>query len=347
VIFGLVDIVKAKLHSLGGPTGISDDWGARAKKLIVHINEARARRAGVSNFDIAISLQTALTGFDTTEFREDDKVIPVTLRSVAADRSDLGKLESLNVFSQATGRSVPLQQVADIEVVWEPANIRRRNRLKTVTVQADLEPGVTAIEVINQLTPWLEEQQSQWGIGYSWEFGGEYETTIDANESIMVKLPVAALVIVLLLVGQFNSIRRPAIILITIPLGIIGVVIGLIVLRSYFGFMTLLGIIALSGVVINNAIVLLDRIRIEIEENGLEPQRAVVESAQRRLRPILLTTGTTIGGLIPLYLGGGPMWEPMSVAIMSGLLFATVLTLVFVPVLYSLFFKVRYRNFEY
>jgi multidrug efflux pump subunit AcrB len=347
VIFGLVDTVKAKLHSLAGPTGISDDWGARAKKLMVRINEARAQRAGVSNFDIAVSLQTALTGFDTTEFREEDKVIPVTLRSVAADRRDLGKLESLNVFSLATGRSVPLEQVADIEVAWEPANIRRRNRLKTVTVQSDLEPGVTAIEIINQLTPWLEEQQSSWGLGYSWEFGGEYETSIEANESIMVKLPIAALAIVLLLVGQFNSYRKPAIILITIPFGIIGVVIGLIVLRSYFGFMTLLGIIALSGVVINNAIVLLDRIRIEIEDNGLEPQRAVVESAQRRLRPILLTTGTTIGGLIPLYLGGGPMWEPMSVAIMSGLLFATVLTLVFVPVLYSLFFKVRYKDFEY
>ncbi len=347
VIFGLVDTVKAKLYSLAGPTGISDDWGARAKKLVVRIDEARAQRAGVSNFDIAVSLQTALTGFDTTEFREDDKVIPVTLRSVAADRSDLGKLESLNVFSQATGRSVPLEQVADIEVAWEPANIRRRNRLKTVTVHSDLEPGVTAIEIINQLTPWLEEQQSSWGLGYSWEFGGEYETSIEANESIMVKLPVAGLAIVLLLVGQFNSFRRPAIILITIPFGIIGVVIGLVVLRSYFGFMTLLGIIALSGVVINNAIVLLDRIRIEIEENGLDPQRAVVESAQRRLRPILLTTGTTIGGLIPLYLGGGPMWEPMSVSIMFGLLFATVLTLVFVPVLYSLFFKVKYRGFEY
>jgi len=347
VIFGLVDTVKAKLHSLSGPTGITDDWGARAKKLMVRINEARAQRAGVSNFDIAVSLQTALTGFDTTEFREDDKVIPVTLRSVAADRSDLGKLESLNVFSQATGRSVPLEQVADIEVAWEPANIRRRNRLKTVTVQSDLEPGITAIEIINQLTPWLEEQQSSWGLGYSWEFGGEYETSIEANESIMVKLPVAGLAIVLLLVGQFNSFRRPAIILITIPFGIIGVVIGLIVLQSYFGFMTLLGIIALSGVVINNAIVLLDRIRIEIEENGLDPQRAVVESAQRRLRPILLTTGTTIGGLIPLYLGGGPMWEPMSVAIMFGLLFATILTLVFVPVLYSLFFKVTYKGFEY
>jgi multidrug efflux pump subunit AcrB len=130
-------------------------------------------------------------------------------------------------------------------------------------------------------------------------------------------------------------------------MGIIGVVIGLVLLRSYFGFMTLLGIIALSGVVINNAIVLLDRIRIEIEDNGLDPARAVVESAQRRLRPILLTTGTTIGGLIPLYLGGGPMWEPMAVTIMFGLLFATVLTLGLVPILYSLFYRLNYREFEY
>jgi multidrug efflux pump subunit AcrB len=347
VIFEIVDAVKAKLHTLAGPTAISDDWGARAKKLMVHINEARAQRAGVSNLDIAISLQTALTGFDTTQFREDDKVIPVTLRSVVADRRDLGKLESLNVFSQATGRSVPLEQVADLEVAWEPADIRRRNLLRTVTVQSELEPGVTAMEIINQLTPWLEEQQASWGLGYSWEYGGEYETSINANQSIMVKLPIAAMIIVLLLVSQFNSIRRPVIILITIPLGIIGVVIGLVLMRSYFGFMTLLGIIALSGIVINNAIVLLDRIRIEIDENGLEPQRAVVESAQRRLRPILLTTCTTIGGLLPLYLGGGPMWEPMAVAIMFGLLFATGLTLGVVPVLYSLFFKVVYRGFEY
>ena len=131
----------------------------------------------------------------------------------------------------------------------------------------------------------------------------------------------------LLLVGQFNSIRRPLIILVTIPLGLIGVVVGLVVMRSYFGFMTLLGIISLAGIVINNAIVLLDRIKIEIDDNGLSPQRAVVEAAQRRLRPILLTTFTTLGGLLPLYLGGGPMWQPMAVAIMFGLVFATGLTL--------------------
>ena len=141
--------------------------------------------------------------------------------------------------------------------------------------------------------------------------------------------------------------RRPVIILITIPLGMIGVVIGLLVMRSYFGFMTFLGVISLAGIVINNAIVLLDRIKLEREVNGLSAQRAVIESGQRRLRPILLTTVTTLGGLIPLYLGGGPMYEPMAVAIIFGLLFATVLTLGVVPVLYSLFFKVNFRDFEY
>jgi multidrug efflux pump subunit AcrB len=123
--------------------------------------------------------------------------------------------------------------------------------------------------------------------------------------------------------------------------------VGLLVMKSYFGFMTLLGVVSLTGIVINNAIVLLDRIKIEIEENGLDPQRAVVQAAQMRLRPILLTTATTIGGLIPLYLGGGPMWEPMAVAIMFGLLVATVLTLGVVPTLYSLFFRVRYKGFKW
>jgi multidrug efflux pump subunit AcrB len=163
----------------------------------------------------------------------------------------------------------------------------------------------------------------------------------------MAKLPIAGLIIVLLLVGQFNSIRKPLIILITIPMGIIGVVIGLLVARSFFGFMTLLGIIALSGIVINNAIVLLDRIRIEIEDHGRPANDAIIEAAQRRLRPILLTTITTMGGLVPLWLGGGPMWEPMAVSIIFGLAFATVLTLGFVPVLYSLFYGTVENLFPY
>jgi multidrug efflux pump len=345
VLFSIVEALKAKLADIPGTKLVNDDWGARVKKLLVNINEARARRAGVTNRDIAMSLQGVLKGFVTTEYREEDKAIPITLRSVAADRKDIGKLESLNIYSQATGRHVPLKQVADIELAWEPSKILRYNRYRTVTVSCRKDPHVTAAEISTSFVSWVKGDAETWPPGYTYEVGGEAEDSAEANNSINEKLPIAALIIVLLLVGQFNSFRRSTIILSTIPLGLIGVVVGLLIGRSYFGFMTFLGVISLAGIVINNAIVLLDRIRLESEENGLEPQQAVVEAAQRRLRPILLTTVTTIGGLTPLLISGGGMWETMALAIMFGLLFATGLTLGLVPVLYSLLFRVSYKDY--
>lgn len=346
-VFAIVDAVKKQLATIPGTKNVSDNWGARTKKLAVRVDQPRARRAGLTSQDVAVSLQTVLSGFETTQYREGDEVIPVALRSVAADRNDLGKLETLNIFSQLNGTSVPLKQVANIEVVWQPAKILRRNRLKTVTVASGLGPNVTALEVFDQLEPWLKKDEAGWPVGYGWEFGGEYEASVEGNESIGVKVPIAGLLIVLLLVGQFNSVRRAVIILLTIPLGLIGVVIGLLVAKSYFGFVTFLGVIALAGIVINNAIVLLDRIRIEIEEAGLEPAQAVIEAAQGRLRPIVLTTCTTIGGMLPLWYGGGPMFEPMAIAIIFGLAFATFLTLGVVPILYSILFRVKFKGFRY
>jgi multidrug efflux pump subunit AcrB len=309
---------------------------------VVRVNQPRALRAGLTSRDVAISLQTILSGIRTTEYREGDDVIPITLRSVAADRQDIGKLESHNIHVQSTGQSVPLKQVADIEIAWQPAKIIRRNRLRTVTIQSNLDADGNAIAIGQQIDGWLSGKSAGWPLGFKYEMGGEIETSGEANTSIAVNLPLTALLIVLLLVAQFNSLRRPLIILLTIPMGIIGVTFGLLAAGSYFGFMTLLGIIALSGIVINNAIVLIDRIKTEIEQNGLDPASAVVEAAQRRLRPILLTTATTVGGLLPLWLGAGPMWEPMAIAIIFGLTFATILTLGMVPVLYALFFRVRF-----
>ncbi|NQY91767.1 MAG: efflux RND transporter permease subunit [Deltaproteobacteria bacterium] len=346
-IFEIVDMVKDKLRSIPGTYNIDDDWGAETKKLVVDIDQARATRAHVSSQDIAVSLQTYLTGLETTEFREGDDLIPVTLRAEALDRNDMGNLEGINVYSQSTGVSVPLKQVADVRVAWQSAQIQRRDRRKTVSVESGVSGGITAHDVNTQLRPWLEEISAQWPVGYSWEFGGEEESSSEANAALVSTLPLAGMFIVLLLVMQFNSIRKPLIILMTIPLGIIGVVVGLLVARSYFGFMTFLGIISLSGIVINNAIVLLDRIQTELDEFGREPQAAVIEAAQRRLRPILLTTATTVTGLLPLYLGGGPMWEPLAIAIMAGLIFATMLTLCIVPVLYALFFNVNFTDYTH
>ncbi|TWI72441.1 multidrug efflux pump subunit AcrB [Desulfobotulus alkaliphilus] len=342
-LFAIAEEVKQRLAMEAGVRQISDDWGRRIKKLVVRVNQPRARMAGVSSQDIAISLQTGLSGFTLTEFREGDQLIPVSLRSVAADRKDIGKLESIHVYAQATGRSVPLSQVADIEIVWQPSEVLRRDRLRTVTVSSGLMPGYTAEEVIRSMEPWLDQEMVSWGMGFRYAFGGEREKSTQANAAIMEQIPVGAFIILMLLMLQFNSFRKTLIIMTTIPLGLIGVVAGLHMTGLYFGFMTLLGIISLSGIVVNNAIVLLDRIRIEMEEMKRKPQEAIVEAACRRMRPILLSAATTALGMVPLLWGGGPIWAPMAVGIIFGLIFSTVLTLGVVPVLYALLFRVRFN----
>ncbi|MBU2983740.1 efflux RND transporter permease subunit [Saccharophagus degradans] len=340
-LFEIVTELKQQMNRNPRLKNVTDNWGIRSKKLLINIDQARALRAGVSNEDIATSLQAGMSGVRLTQYRERSDIIPVTLRSDAALKNDINKLESLSVFVQTSGKSVPLKQVADIEVVWEPGKIVRRNRAKTVTVGAQLVGEYTAAENYALLQPWLETKSKDWGIGYRYELGGEAESSTKANQSIMKKLPVAVLIIVILLVGQFNSLRKAGIVLLTIPLGLIGVVLGLLISHSSMGFMTLLGIISLSGIVINNAIVLLERIQLEIDDFKRTPLEAVIEAAQRRVRPILLTTATTILGLLPLYLSGGELWESMTISIMCGLLFATVLTLLIVPVLYVSLFQVK------
>jgi multidrug efflux pump subunit AcrB len=343
-LFVIVDQIKLKLSEMNGLKSINDSWGLPIKKLQVKINQTRARRSGVSSKDIAISLQTGLVGLELTQYREGDTVIPVMMRSSAADHQDIAKLEALAVYSQASGASVPLKQVADIEVTWESATILRRDRLKMVTIGAQIDNSITASEAFSQLKPWLEEQKVNWPFGYRYEFGGEAESSGKANQSIADKLPIAVFIIVLLLVAQFNSIRKSVIIMTTIPLGLIGVVIGLLMGQSFFGFMTLLGIISLAGIVINNAIVLLERIKTELDSQLSTPVDAIIAACQKRLRPILLTTATTVFGLIPLYLGGGEMWEPMALSIIGGLLFSTLLTLGVIPVLYALFFGIKFQS---
>ncbi len=341
MLYKLIAPIKEKLLDISGVQDVNDDWGLRTKKLVINIDEERARRAGVTNSDVALSLSTGFSGLEMTQFREGDKIIPVTLRSVAADRQDLTKLDGITIYAQSGDASVPLKQVADISLEWENAIIKRRDRNKNINVRAQLFPGKTATEISSELLPWLEEKTQSWPPGYSFEMGGEMETSNDANAAIAAKLPISGMAILLLLVAQFNSVRKTAIILMTIPLGMIGITFGLIVANSIFGFFTILGLISLSGIIINNAIVLIDRINIELE-NGRQPSDAVVEACQQRLRPILLTTATTVGGMLPLWISHDPMFETMAVTIIFGLLFATLLTLVIVPVLYSIFFRVKF-----
>ena len=338
LLFNISKEIKTKLASIAGIKGINDDWGRQIKKLKIDIDEAQSQRLGISNADIARTLQATINGVQVSDFREGEEIIPIMLKAKSLDPSEQELPTSVNILTNDL-QSHPIGQLVSTDFVWQSAIVYRRDRLKVITIAADIEAGMTAAEVNKQLVPWLTKQQKSWPVGYRWELGGEAEASGDANASIIEKLPLAGVIIILLLVGQFNCIRRASIIILTIPLGLIGVAVGLNVMNSYMGFMTLLGIISLAGIVINNAIVLIDRIKIEEEEEGFSAYDAIGSAARKRLRPILLTTATTVVGMIPLYLGGGVMWEPMAVAIIFGLLGATVLTLGVVPVLYAMFFQ--------
>ncbi len=343
-LYSMADEVTVYLYENPAIADVKNTWGLQTKKLLVRVNQELARRSGVTSEDVAYSLKAGLTGIELTQYREDDELIPVTLRTVAADRQDFSKLDGLSVYSQSTGRTVPLKQVADVELTFESGVIERRDRERTLSLNVQLATGATAAEVVKTLVPWLEQAETSWPTGHEFEIGGETEESGDANASIAAELPVAGMIILLLLVAQFNSLRRPLIILATIPLGLIGVTFGLLVTNSSFGFFTILGLIALSGIIINNAIVLLDRIAIEIKEFKRTEAEAIFEATQQRLRPILLTTATTVLGMMPLLWGGTAMFVPMAITIMFGLAFATALTLLVVPVLYSLFFRVSFAR---
>jgi multidrug efflux pump subunit AcrB len=347
ILASLAEKVKIRLSEISGTKNVKDDWGPKSKKFLIQIDQNRAQRAGITSQDIATSLRTVLDGFQTGSYREEDKSIPIVMRSDANQQQSLASLETLNVYAQASGKSVPLLQVAEIVPLWQYAKIKRLNIERTVVISCELREGGNASSITAEITPWIEEESKSWMDGYTYKFGGDAERTADSMGSVIGYLPISAFIIVLLLIIQFNSVRKMTMVVMTIPLAIIGVVIGLLVFREPFGFMPFLGVISLAGIVINNAIVLVDRMEVEQRDLGRSELDSVITACLQRFRPILLTTFTTVLGLIPLYISGGEMWEGMAVSIMIGLLFGTVITLIFIPSFYSLLFKLNYKGYEF
>ena len=347
VLASIAEQVKSKLSNVSGTKNIKDDWGPKSKKFVIDIDPNKAQNAGVTNQDIATSLQTVLDGFKAGEYRENDKSIPIVMKSSQNQQQSLASLESLNIYAQNSGKSVPLLQVADIIPEYQYSRIKRLNLKRTVVVSSELSATGNASLITAEITPWLEEQKTNWEKGYSYDLGGEAKNSAENMGAVGKYLPLSAFIIVMLLIIQFNSFRKMVMIVCTIPLGVIGMVIGLLIFNTPFGFMAFLGVISLAGIVINNAIVLVDRIEIEENELKRNPQDAIIAACLQRFRPILLATFTTVLGLIPLYLGGGEIWEPMAVTIMVGLLFGTVITLLFIPAFYSVLYKIDYKGYKF
>ena len=328
------EAVQDQLRSIAGVRNVRDNWGRRIKKLSVDVDPVRLQLAGLTHQNVASSLLTSLTGLEASELREGDETTPIMLRSNPESSLDLTALRNLTVFGQ--GSNVALQQVADVEISYDFPQIRRVDRVRTVEVSADVAPGVDRGDVQNTVAAWLETA----GLGVGIDTAGEQAASSDATERLLSNAPVAGLVILLLLIIQFNSFRRMMVNVLVLPFSLVGVVAGLLLFNASFGFIAVLALVSLFGIVLNNGIVLIDRIDTEIAE-GRAPFDALIEASVRRARPILLTTLTTTAGLIPLYLGGGAMFEGMSVTLMGGLVGGTALTLLLVPVLYAVFFRIK------
>ena len=269
------------------------------------------------------------------------------MRGEQTGQQSLTALSTVTVFAQNSGNSVPLSQVASLDPVWQNTKIKRQDLFRTVNVTSELTEDGNAAEIVTSITPWLDEKSQEWGDEYSYSLGGDAEQTAENMGAVANYLPLSGFIIVMLLMIQFNSFRKMSMIVMTIPLGIIGMVMGLLIFQVPFGFMAFLGVISLAGIVINNAIVLIDRVEIEEKELGRNAQDAIIGACLQRFRPILLATFTTVLGLIPLYIGGGDVWRPMAVTIMVGLLFGTVITLLFIPSMYSLLYKVSFKGYKF
>ncbi|MEM0938698.1 MAG: efflux RND transporter permease subunit [Bacteroidota bacterium] len=339
--------IKLKLLSYPTTKNVKDDWGPKTKKFEIEINQTRARQAGVSNSDIATSLETVLSGVEAGRYREEDESIPINMRSEESQQLSLDDVEALNVYVQSSGQSVPLLQVARVRPVWEYSKIKRFNIDRTITAESELLEGGNATDILTDITPWLDEQKISWPPYYQYEFGGDQKDSAENMGSVAKYLPLAGFVILLLLMLQFNSYRKMTMVALTIPLALTGVAAGLLIFGQNFGFMPFLGVISLAGIIINNAIVLVDRIEIEQNKYERTDKDSVVTACLQRFRPIVLATATTVLGMIPLYIGGGPMWEGLAVVIMIGLLFGTIITLFFIPAFYSLVYKLNYKDFSY
>ncbi|MEO0902726.1 MAG: efflux RND transporter permease subunit, partial [Bacteroidota bacterium] len=223
----IAESVKQKLSSVAFTKNVKDDWGPKSKKFLIEIDQNRAQNAGITSSDIATSLQTVLDGFQTGEYREDDKSIPILMRSGDSQQQTLASLETLNIYSQNSGKSVPLLQVASIVPAWQYAKIKRLDIKRTIVISSELRDGGNASAIMSVVNPWLEEQiTGVWPEGYTYQLGGDAKQTEENMGPIIGYLPISGFIIVLLLIIQFNSVRKMAMVVLTIPLGIIGVVVG-------------------------------------------------------------------------------------------------------------------------
>jgi multidrug efflux pump len=318
-------------------SNINFDWSELSKAIEIEIDQDKARLLGVSSQDLSGLLYMSLNGYTLTSFREGEKSIDVVLRSDAHDRKNLSGLPDLMIPTRS-GKSVPLSQIGRLKYGFEPGLIWRRDRLPTITVRANLYGKTQPATIVDRLKPQIDKIQASLPAEYRIVTGGSVEESSKGSGSVMAGVPLFILAVVTILMIQLQSISRVIMVLLTAPLGIIGIALFLLVFNKPFGFMALLGTIALFGMIMRNSVILVDQIEQDLAA-GKARWEAIVESTVRRFRPIVLTAAAAVLAMIPL--SRNDFFGPMAVAIMGGLIVATALTLLFLPALYAAWYKVK------
>jgi multidrug efflux pump subunit AcrB len=325
------------LGSTAEAQNINFDWNEPSKMISVRVDQDRARALGISSQALSQTINAVLSGTPVTQLRDDIYLIDVVVRAVPEERAKLDTLRSL-MISTPGGRAVPLEQIATLSYALEPPLIWRRQRTPTVTVQADTAPGVEAATVVKSLASEIAGFKSKLPAGYDVVTGGTVEESAKAQASIVVVFPIVLLIMTTILMLQLRSFQRLFLVIATAPLAIIGVAAALLISHVPLGFVAILGILSLTGMVIRNSVILIHQIDHEIAD-GREPWAAVIVATEHRLRPILLTAAAAILGMIPI--APTVFWGPMAYAVIGGLIVATLLTLVFLPALYVAWFRIR------
>lgn len=313
------------------------NWNERVRTLRVRVDQDKARLLGLSSADVSGGLQTVLSGATVTQIRRGEELIDVVVRAKSDERKALESLGDINLFSR-TGAVVPLSQIAHIEATFEEPVLWRWNRNMAITVRSDLADGVQGPYATDRIWPSLKPVLDSLPMGYRIEKGGAIEESNKSNLALFAVFPAMFLVILTFLVMQLQSFSRMFMVFMTAPLGLIGVVPALLIFNAPFGFVALLGVIALGGMIMRNSVILVDQIEQDIK-SGAQPWQAIVDATVRRTRPVVLTAAAAVLAMIPLT--RSVFWGPMAISIMGGLIVATILTLGFVPALYAAWFKVE------
>ncbi|MGD0436723.1 MAG: efflux RND transporter permease subunit [Bryobacteraceae bacterium] len=328
--------VKVILRADPDAVRIRDDWGAASFSVKLKVDSDRANLAGISNEDVAVSSAGGMSGLPLTTLRNGDEDIPVMSRLRLGDRATLSDVEDLYVYSLNGTQRVPLRQISTISYQMGAEKIRRRNQFRSITIACYPTPNVYPSEVMNKIRPELTKFERALPAGYTMQIGGEEEERLKGFKEVNTVLMVSVVLIFLSLVVQFRSAFKPAIVFAAIPYGMVGALAGLSLMNAPFGFIAYLGMVSLVGVIVSHVIVLFDFIE-EKRGEGMPLQAALLDAGILRLRPVMITVGATVIALVPLALHGGPLWEPLCYSQIGGLTVATFVTLLLVPVMYSIF----------